>query len=90
MKRQEPDDRGCRLQSLHALHQPYAKPCARGRRKGHPSDRGKAPILQGALLSTVIVPFMKMEPPYDELKELIAKILDWWTRTQNPASGSGN
>ena len=39
---------------------------------------GKAPILQGALLSTVIVPFMKMEPPYDELKELTAKILDWW------------
>ncbi len=39
---------------------------------------GKAPILQGALLSTVIVPFMKMEPPYSELKELLAKILDWW------------
>jgi sulfite reductase alpha subunit len=39
---------------------------------------GKAPILQGALLSTVIVPFMKMEPPYEELKELLAKILDWW------------
>jgi sulfite reductase alpha subunit len=39
---------------------------------------GKAPILQGALLSTVIVPFMKMEPPYTELKELISKILDWW------------
>jgi sulfite reductase alpha subunit len=39
---------------------------------------GKAPILQGALLSTVIVPFMKMEPPYNELKELISKILDWW------------
>ncbi|MCX5918115.1 MAG: dissimilatory-type sulfite reductase subunit alpha [Deltaproteobacteria bacterium] len=39
---------------------------------------GKAPILQGALLSTVIVPFMKMEPPYNELKELISKIQDWW------------
>ena len=39
---------------------------------------GKAPILQGALLSTVIVPFMKLEPPYAELKELISKILDWW------------
>jgi sulfite reductase alpha subunit len=39
---------------------------------------GKAPILQGALLSTVIVPFMKMEPPYNELKELLSKILDWW------------
>jgi sulfite reductase alpha subunit len=39
---------------------------------------GKAPILHGALLSTVIVPFMKLEPPYTELKELINKILDWW------------
>ena len=39
---------------------------------------GKAPILQGALLSTLIVPFMKLEPPYKELKELIAKIQDWW------------
>ena len=26
---------------------------------------GKAPILKGALLSWVIVPFMKLEPPYD-------------------------
>ncbi len=39
---------------------------------------GKAPILHGALLSTLIVPFMKMEPPYQELKDLIAKIMDWW------------
>ena len=26
----------------------------------------------------VIVPFMKMEPPYTEFKELIEKIWDWW------------
>ena len=39
---------------------------------------GKAPILQGALLSTLIVPFMKLEPPYKELKELIGKVQDWW------------
>ncbi len=39
---------------------------------------GKAPIVHGALLSWVIVPFMKMEPPYDEFKELVAKIWDWW------------
>ena len=37
---------------------------------------GKAPILQGALLSWVIVPFMKIEPPYEELKDLILKTLD--------------
>ena len=39
---------------------------------------GKAPILQGALLSWVIVPFMKVEPPYTELKDLISKVQEWW------------
>lgn len=39
---------------------------------------GKAPILKGAYLSWVIVPFMKMEKPYTELKELLRKIWDWW------------
>ncbi len=39
---------------------------------------GKAPIVQGALLGWVAVPFMKMNPPYTELKELIEKIFDWW------------
>jgi sulfite reductase alpha subunit len=42
---------------------------------------GKAPIVEGALLSWVIVPFMKLEPPYKELKDLILKILDWWSET---------
>ena len=40
---------------------------------------GKAPIVQGALMSWVVVPFMKLEPPYDELKDLILKIQDWWS-----------
>jgi sulfite reductase alpha subunit len=39
---------------------------------------GKAPIVQGALLSWVVVPFMKMEPPYDEFKDLVGKIWEWW------------
>ena len=39
---------------------------------------GKAPILEGALLSSVIVPFMKVEAPYSELKDLILKVQDWW------------
>jgi len=38
----------------------------------------KAPIVQGAMMSWVLVPFMKMEPPYEEFKELVAKIWDWW------------
>ena len=38
----------------------------------------KAPIVQGALLSSVLVPFIKMEPPYDDIKELIAAMWDLW------------
>jgi sulfite reductase alpha subunit len=38
----------------------------------------KAPIVEGALLSSVIVPFMKLESPYDELKDLIERIWDFW------------
>jgi sulfite reductase alpha subunit len=39
---------------------------------------GKAPILKGAYLSWVLIPFMEMEPPYTEIKELLRKIWDWW------------
>ncbi|MFC2046771.1 dissimilatory-type sulfite reductase subunit alpha [Chloroflexota bacterium] len=38
----------------------------------------KAPVIHGAVLSTVLIPFMKMEPPYTEFKELWEKIVDWW------------
>ncbi len=30
------------------------------------------------MLSSVIVPFMKIEPPYTEIKELLRKIWEWW------------
>lgn len=39
----------------------------------------KAPILEGAQLSTLTIPFMPMEEPFSELKELIEKIWDWWS-----------
>jgi sulfite reductase alpha subunit len=39
---------------------------------------GKAPILKGANLSWVLIPFMKLEPPYTEIKDLLLKIWDWW------------
>jgi sulfite reductase alpha subunit len=38
----------------------------------------KAPIIGGALLSSVMVPFLKMEPPYEDLKELAEAIWDLW------------
>ncbi|AEF95484.1 sulfite reductase, dissimilatory-type alpha subunit [Desulfotomaculum nigrificans CO-1-SRB] len=39
---------------------------------------GKAPILQGAMMGWVIIPFMKLEPPYTELKEFLEKAWEWW------------
>jgi sulfite reductase alpha subunit len=38
----------------------------------------KAPILEGAQLSSVIIPFIKMEPPYDEFKDFVDKMWEWW------------
>lgn len=38
----------------------------------------KAPIVQSALMSWVLVPFMKMEPPFTEFKDLVMKIWEWW------------
>jgi sulfite reductase alpha subunit len=41
---------------------------------------GKAPIIEGALLSSVLVPFMKMdkEDDYQEFKDLMESIWDFW------------
>jgi sulfite reductase alpha subunit len=38
----------------------------------------KAPIVQGAQLSSMLVPFVEIEPPYDDLKGLIDDIWDEW------------
>jgi sulfite reductase alpha subunit len=50
------------------------------------NDRGvailvgaKAPILDGAQMGTLLVPFISAEPPYTEIKEtVIEPIWDWW------------
>ncbi len=38
----------------------------------------KAPILEGAQLSTVMIPFIRLEPPYDNLKEIIENVWMFW------------
>jgi len=38
----------------------------------------KAPFVIGALLSHVIVPFMPLEPPFENLTDLVDKMLEWW------------
>lgn len=39
---------------------------------------GKAPVMGGALLSSVLVPFIKMESPYEDIQELLGAIWDLW------------
>ncbi len=39
----------------------------------------KAPIVEGALLSSVMMPFIKIEPPYTEIKNFLSKIWDLWS-----------
>jgi sulfite reductase alpha subunit len=38
----------------------------------------KAPIVEGALLSSVLIPFWKPEPPYEDLKDLVEAMHDLW------------
>ncbi|OQW98190.1 MAG: sulfite reductase, dissimilatory-type subunit alpha [Desulfobacteraceae bacterium A6] len=49
------------------------------------NDRGlsilvgaKAPILDGAQMGSLLVPFVKAEEPYGEIKEVIEAVWDWW------------
>lgn len=38
----------------------------------------KAPVLDGAQMGSLLVPFIEVTQPYDEVKEVIEKIWDWW------------
>ncbi len=50
---------------------------------------GKAPIVKGAMLSSVLIPFMKVEPPYTEIKDLARKIWEWWDENGRPRERVG-
>lgn len=39
---------------------------------------GKAPVVKGAMIGWVLVPFIKMEAPYTELKDIVDRLTDWW------------
>jgi sulfite reductase alpha subunit len=49
----------------------------------------KAPIVKGAMLSSVLIPFMKVEPPYTEIKDLTRKIWEWWDENGKPRERVG-
>ncbi|MDL2267649.1 dissimilatory-type sulfite reductase subunit alpha [Desulfovibrio sp. OttesenSCG-928-G15] len=38
----------------------------------------KAPVLDGAQMGSLLIPFIEVEKPYDKIKAVIEKIWDWW------------
>jgi sulfite reductase alpha subunit len=71
------DDANC-VKCMHCINA-MPKALAPGKDRGATILLGaKAPIVGGALLSSVLVPFLKLEPPYEDLKELIQAIWDLW------------
>ena len=71
------DDENC-VKCMHCINA-MPKALRPGKDRGATIMLGaKAPIVEGALLSSVLVPFMKLEPPYQELKDLVEKIWDFW------------
>jgi sulfite reductase alpha subunit len=71
------DDSNC-VKCMHCINM-MPKALRPGKDRGATILLGsKAPIVEGALLSSVLVPFMKLEPPYEELKDLVERIWDFW------------
>jgi sulfite reductase alpha subunit len=71
------DDENC-VKCMHCINA-MPKALAPGKDRGATILIGaKAPIVQGALLSSVLVPFIKVEAPYEDLKELISAMWDLW------------
>lgn len=73
------DDSSCR----HCMHciNVMPKALAPGDDRGAVVLMGaKAPIVEGALLSSVMIPFMKIEEPYDDMEfwDLIEEMWDLW------------
>jgi sulfite reductase alpha subunit len=68
------------MHCINALHRALAP----GKERGATILVGsKAPIIGGALLSSVMVPFLEIEPPYDDIKELAEAIMELWSEHGN-------
>ncbi|MHC4126841.1 MAG: dissimilatory-type sulfite reductase subunit alpha [Planctomycetota bacterium] len=72
------DDENC-VKCMHCINA-MPKALRPGKDRGATILLGaKAPIVEGAMLSSVLVPFMKLEPPYQELKDLVDRIWEFWS-----------
>jgi sulfite reductase alpha subunit len=71
------DNSNC-VRCMHCINV-MPKALAPGRDRGATVLVGsKAPIIEGALLSAVMLPFLKIEAPYSDLKELIGAMWELW------------
>ena len=76
------DDTNC-VKCMHCINVLH-KALAPGKDRGATILLGsKAPIIGGALLSSVMVPFLKVEEPYDDVKEVAEAIWDIWAEHGN-------
>jgi sulfite reductase alpha subunit len=76
-KKLEIDNSAC----VHCMHCINVMPKALrpGKEKGAAILIGaKAPIVQGALLSSVLVPFIPAEELFETLKELLSRLWEFW------------
>jgi sulfite reductase alpha subunit len=72
------DDENC-VKCMHCINV-MPKALAPGKDRGAAILVGaKAPIVEGALLASVLVPFIKMEAPYEDIKELLNAIWELWS-----------
>jgi sulfite reductase alpha subunit len=39
---------------------------------------GKAPFVEGAVIGWVMIPFIEIKKPYEEIKEIATRTLEWW------------
>ena len=71
------DDSNC-VKCMHCINK-MPKALAVGDEKGAAITLGaKAPIVDGALFGSIMVPFISLENPYEELHDLIERIWEFW------------
>jgi len=71
------DNEAC-MRCMHCINV-MPKALSPGKKRGATILLGaKAPIIGGALLSSVLIPFLEMVEPYEDLKELTEAIWDVW------------
>jgi len=71
------DNKNC-VRCMHCINK-MPKALKPGKERGATILIGaKAPFVEGAIIGWVAIPFIEMKKPYDEIKEILEAIWDWW------------